>query len=167
VQSQPGCAIRSPTPTASVTTPTPNTAPQRLLSDPSGRTTQPYPPPLAPNARNAPLGTVTEVPRRNPIDQRRTLTPRDYLTDPAHFGSPGPVTFHTPPDGDDASRHVAQGLHALAVALRTANINGAQTARNVNVSRQTFSDLLTGRHWPAMTTVIAAITALNPATQPR
>jgi len=153
-------------PTASVTTPTPNTAPQRLLPDPSGRTTQPHPPVHAASVRNAPLGTVTEVPRRNPIDQRRTLAPRDYLTDPTHFGSPGPVMFHTPPDGDDASRHVAQGLHALAVALRTANINGARTARNVNVSRQTFSDLLTGRHWPAMTTVIAAITALNPATQP-
>ena len=154
-------------PTASVTNPTPNTAPQRLLSDPSGRTTQPHPPVGAGECAKRPLGTVTEVPRRNLIDQRRTLTPRDYLTDPAHFGSPGPVTFHTPPDGDDASRHVAQGLHALAVALRTANINGARTARNVNVSRQTFSDLLTGRHWPAATTVIAAITALNPATQPR
>ena len=76
------------------------------------------------------------------------------------FGTPAPVTFHTPPGGDDVSQRTATTLHRLAIQARNRNINGAAAARNWGISRQTWSDLINGRHWPAMTTLAALITAL-------
>ena len=105
---------------------------------------------------------------RNPIDRRRTLTPRAYLIEPALFGTSAPVTFHTSRGGDDISQHAAATLHRLAVQARRRGINGAAIARKWGISRQTWSDFITGRHWPAMTTVVALTTELlEPATDQR
>ena len=101
------------------------------------------------------------MPNRNLVDRRRTLTPRDYAVEPCRFGHDPDVTFRTPPGGDDTSRHVAEVIHRLVVSVRRQRINGSQVAARWGMSRQTWSDVLNGRHWPSMTGVAAIVAALT------
>ena len=98
---------------------------------------------------------------RNPIDRQHTLTPRDYLETPVLFGYQKIVRFVTPPGGTETSRQAAEVLHHLAVAALTKRVNGTQVATKWGFSKQAWSDLLNGRHWPSTTLLIAMMHELR------
>lgn len=100
---------------------------------------------------------------RRPIDRRRTLTPRDYLREPALFGITSGAEFHRPDNGDDISLQLAITLHRCVVAWRAHphRSTGAELARGFGFSKQTWSDVTAGRRWPGHTVVLALIAQLE------
>ncbi len=93
-----------------------------------------------------------KIPGANHLSKRLQLTPRDYVNPPEGFGWNGEVTFEAPLDGDQLSLAVARHQHVLVKAWRQRQRtgdaqNGAETARQLQCSRQTVSATATGHRW--------------------
>lgn len=92
------------------------------------------------------------------LDHRRSLTPRDYATDPTLFGVTADLTFWVPPRGDAVSMQIAQLQH-LDVCAWDADgrrTSAAALCRRFGFSPQTLSKVTTGQRW-AGETVLAAL----------
>lgn len=92
------------------------------------------------------------------LDHRRSLSPREYATDPALFGVTADLTFWVPPGGDAVSMQIARLQHLDVCAWEAGGRrpSAAALCRRFGFSRQTFSKVTTGQRW-AGETVLAAL----------
>lgn len=105
------------------------------------------------------LVTVRRMGRIHPrhLDQRRTLTPRDYAVDPDSFGLSEHLEFHVPPGGDEVSMRIAIVQHRLVCRWnRTGRrISAALLERRFGVKKQTISLTARGWRWAGETALAA------------
>lgn len=92
------------------------------------------------------------------LDHRRSLTPREYATDPTLFGVAANLTFWVPPRGDAVSMQIAhlQHLDVCAWEADGRRTSAAALCRRFGFSPQTLSKVTTGQRW-AGETVLAAL----------
>lgn len=92
------------------------------------------------------------------LDHRRSLTPRDYATDPTLFGVAVDLAFWKPPDGDAVSMQIAllQHLDVCAWEADGRQPSAAALCRRFGFSPQTLSKVTSGQRW-AGETVLAAL----------
>src|SRR4051794_24328770 len=104
-------------------------------------------------------GTSTAVnrPGGNHVDLRRTLLPRDYVTDPDDYGDNPHARFHTPAGGDTVSGKVARVQHMLALAWRARQParSGARDAAVFGLSATVWNDCMRGERWMRETVMAA------------
>ncbi|MDZ7732980.1 MAG: hypothetical protein U5R31_07550 [Acidimicrobiia bacterium] len=100
---------------------------------------------------------ITDVARLNArhLDARRTLTPREYLTEPWAFGE-RPSAVQIPEAGDAASARVAAVQHLLVLEWRRGGTRPGNLCRAFGFSRNIWSLTLRGHRW-AGETVLAAL----------
>src|SRR4051812_18145619 len=110
----------------------------------------------------APVWTVNR-PGGNHADRRRTLRPRDYLTNPYDFGVNPNACFHVPDGGDPVSVKVAQVQHALALAWRsrTPARSGTRDAEAFGLSSSLWSRAMLGDRWMGDTVMSALLHHLD------
>jgi hypothetical protein len=110
-------------------------------------------------------GTSTPVnrPGGNHVDLRRTLLPRDYLTDPEEHGDNPRARFHVPPGGDEVSLKVAQVQHALALAWRARRPprSGTRDGAAFGLSSTVWNDCMRGDRWMRETVMAAVLYHLD------
>lgn len=92
------------------------------------------------------------------LDHRRSLTPREYATNPTLFGVAADLTFWVPPRGDAVSMQIARLQHLDVCAWDAAGRRtpAAALCRRFGFSPQTLSKVTTGQRW-AGETVLAAL----------
>ncbi len=83
------------------------------------------------------------------LENRRQLTPRDYLLVPAEFGHHRHPRFHLPDGGRAIDAWVAQQQHLIIVDWngRGRTPSTAELHRHYGVSRQLMSLNATGHRW--------------------
>lgn len=104
--------------------------------------------------------TVEPMGQLNPrhLDHRRSLTPKEYATDPTLFGVAADLTFWVPPGGDAVSMQIAhlQHLDVCEWEAHDRRTSAAVLCRRFGFSSQTLSKVTTGQRW-AGETVLAAL----------
>jgi hypothetical protein len=114
-----------------------------------------------------PLTMVTfeymSKPQRTKIDSRLENRPRDYLDNPAAFGSRTPVRTYIPPGGDKRSLKIAWAQHQLAAKYNDMTsddkMGTAQITEGYEFSVATWSRTLTGQRWAGLTGMVALLEA--------
>jgi hypothetical protein len=106
------------------------------------------------------------TPGANKIDSQLLLTPRDYLSNPAAFGSPVEVVISVLPVGGNLdSQLVAWNVHRLAAIYRSKEPADRIDARKVfdkrGFSKSTLSRILLGHSWPGAIGLTALQAAAN------
>lgn len=105
------------------------------------------------------VGTVCFVSRLNPrhLDHARTLTPRDYASDPTLFGVVLDLGFLVPEGGTTVSMRIAMVQHrSVCIWAAQRKPSAAFLCRRFGFSKQTFSRVTRGERW-AGETVLAAL----------
>ena len=102
------------------------------------------------------------------IDQRRTLTPRDYASTPDGFGLDEALRFRTPAGGDVVSMRVAQTQHLMICAWqrRRGGPGTTMMRERFEISAAVWSRTVNGTRW-AGETCLAAIAHTLLRAEPR
>ena len=116
-----------------------------------------------PGAASAGTGTAVNRPGANHVDLRRTLLPRDYLTDPHDYGDNPQARFRIPSGGDEVSVMVARAQHALALAWRARKParSGTRDAAAFGLSATVWNDCMRGDRWMRETVMAAVLHHLD------
>jgi hypothetical protein len=100
------------------------------------------------------------------LDARRTLSPRDYLTDPFAFGERS-ATPCLPIGGDEISLRIAVQQHRLVLAWRHHGGSGpGELCRLYGIHRNTWANALRGRRWAGETILAALLYGLTRPARP-
>jgi hypothetical protein len=114
-----------------------------------------------------PLTMVTfeyiSKPQRTKIDSRLENHPRDYLDNPAAFGSRTPVKKRIPPGGNKRSLKIAWAQHQLAAKYNAMTSDDKMRTSDITqgyeFSEATWSRTLTGQRWAGLTGIVALLEA--------
>jgi hypothetical protein len=106
------------------------------------------------------------VPPRH-LDQRRTLTPRDYASPPDLFGVTKEARFLVPRGGDEVSMRIALEQHLLICEWEDGGRHptAALLGRRFGINKQTLSLTARGRRWAGETVLAALVHATRRSTQ--
>ena len=93
------------------------------------------------------------------LDNRRTLTPRQYARKPWTFGTTAAV-MELPEGGDEVSLRIAIYHHQLVIAVHARNVRVSDVCARFGFGRDVWHEVLGGHRWPGETVYVALVDAL-------